>query len=213
MPQGRQVQGWRVPQYRFHEDGLIAHWWNLALEQRRFAYHQRRVTLRSYDQNAHLTQARAELPWLADLPAQSAQQVFRHLDRAYDNWWNPEHPAQAPEFKKRSARLTVPFPGQAITVQRLNRRRARVRLPKIGRVRFRWSRAAGQVRNATVTVDGSGTWHISFGVHTGAASAPPNGLPSCGVDFGVAAPRTSPMSPAAGQAGASPAGPPGRRVA
>ena len=160
--------------------------WNLALEQRRFAYHQRRVTLRSYDQNAHLTQARAELPWLADLPAQSAQQVFRHLDRAYDNWWNPEHPAQAPEFKKRSARLTVPFPGQAITVQRLNRRRARVRLPKIGWLRFRWSRAAGQVRNATVTVDGSGTWHISFGVHTGAASAPPNGLPGCGVDFGVA---------------------------
>ena len=60
--------------------------WNLALEQRRFAYRQRGVRLRAYDQCAHLTQARAELPWLADLPAQSAQQVLRHLDRAYDNW-------------------------------------------------------------------------------------------------------------------------------
>jgi putative transposase len=160
--------------------------WNLALEQRRFAYTQRGVTLRAYDQCAHLTQARADLPWLADLPAQSAQQVLGHLDRAYDNWWNPEHPARAPERKKRSARLSVPFPGQAVAVQRLNRKWGQVHLPKIGWVRFRWSRAPGRVRNATVTVDGSGTWHVSFGVHVGAGSAPPNGLPGCGVDFGVA---------------------------
>ena len=160
--------------------------WNLALEQRRFAYTQRRVTLRAYDQCPHLTLARAELPWLANLPAQSAQQVLHHLDRAYDNWWNPQHPAQAPQLKKRSSRLAVPFPGQAIAVQRLNRKWGQVRLPKIGWIRFRWSRALGQVCNATVTVDGSGTWHVSFGVHTGAKPAPPNGLRGCGVDFGVA---------------------------
>jgi len=160
--------------------------WNVALEQRRFAYQQRGVRLRAYDQGAYLTQARADLPWLADLPAQSAQQVLGHLDRAYDNWWNPEHPAQAPELKKRSARLSVPFPGQAVSLQRLNRKWGHVRLPKIGWVRFRWSRAPGEVRNATVTVDGSGTWQISFGVHAGAEPAPPNKLPGCGVDFGVA---------------------------
>jgi len=34
--------------------------------------------------------------WMADLPAQSAQQVLRHLDAAYDNWWNPDHPAGPP---------------------------------------------------------------------------------------------------------------------
>ena len=72
--------------------------WNLALEQRRFAWRQRARTVRSAEQCRHLTDARADLPWLADLPAQSAQQVLRQLDRADDNWWNPEHPAQAPTF-------------------------------------------------------------------------------------------------------------------
>jgi putative transposase len=104
------------------------------------------VTLRANEQCVQLTQARAELPWLTDLPAQSAQQILRQL----------------------------------------NRRSAQVRLPKIGWVRFRLScPLGGVVRNATVTRDGLG-WHISFGVATGARPAAPNGLPGCGVDFGVA---------------------------
>jgi len=60
--------------------------WNVALAQRQFAWTQRSVTLRAVGQNRQLTEARAELPWLADLPAQSAQQVLRNLDAAYDNF-------------------------------------------------------------------------------------------------------------------------------
>ena len=56
-----------------------------ALEQRRFAWRQRGRTIWSAEQR-HLTEARADLPWLADLPAQSAQQILRQLDRAYNNW-------------------------------------------------------------------------------------------------------------------------------
>jgi len=157
-----------------------------ALEQRQFAWSQRRHTLRAMEQCRHLTQARAELPWMADLPAQAAQQVLRHLDAAYDNWWNPDHPAGAPTRRKRSARVSVPFPGQAVQVRKLSRRWAEVRLPKLGWVRFRLSRAlGGVVRNATVSRDGLG-WHVSFGVATGEKTAAPNGRPGCGVDFGVA---------------------------
>jgi putative transposase len=131
-------------------------------------------------------QARGELPWLTDLPAQSAQQVLRQLDRAYDNWWNPQHPADAPTFKKRSNRLAVPFPGQAVKVRKLNHKWAQMRLPKVGWMRFRRSRPlGGVVRNATVSRDGLG-WHVSFGVAAGTEPAAPNGLPGCGVDFGVA---------------------------
>ncbi len=143
--------------------------------------------MRASEQCAHLTQARADLPWLADLPAQSAQQVLRHLDRAYDNWWNPQHPAGAPERKKRRASLCIPFPGQAVEVRALSRRWGAVRLPKLGWLRFRMSRPfGGELRNATVTVNGAGEWHLSFGVASGRKPAPPNGLPGCGVDFGVA---------------------------
>ena len=160
--------------------------WNLALEQRRFIWRQRARTVRSAEQCRHLTDARADLPWMADLPAQSAQQVLRQLDRAYDNWWNPEHPAQAPTFRKRSGGLSVPFPGQAVRVRKCSRRWAAVRLPKLGWVRFRLSRPlGGTVRNATITEDALG-WHISFGVATTTKPASPNRLPGCGVDFGVA---------------------------
>jgi putative transposase len=70
--------------------------WNVALEQRRFAWSQCRHPMRAVEQCAHLTQARAEMGWMAELPAQSGQQVLRHLDAGYDNWWNPEHPAGPP---------------------------------------------------------------------------------------------------------------------
>ena len=160
--------------------------WNLAVEQRQYLYRHRGVTLRANTQSFELTLARGELPWLADLPAQSAQQVLRQLDRAYDNWWDPRHPAGPPTFKKRHSRLAIPFPGQAVKVRKLNRKWGQVWLPKVGWVRFRLSRPlGGVVRNATISRDGLG-WHISFGVATGARPTRPNGLPGCGVDFGVA---------------------------
>jgi putative transposase len=160
--------------------------WNVALEQRRFAWEQRRHTIRATEQCAHLTQARTDLGWMADLPAQCGQQILRRMDQAYENWWNPGHSAGAPERKKRGTRMSVPFPGQAVRVTRLNRKWGVVRLPKLGDVRFRWSRAPGEIRNATVTLDGTGSWHVSFGVLAGATPSPANGLPGCGVDFGVA---------------------------
>jgi putative transposase len=160
--------------------------WNVALAQRQFLYAQRGIRLRAAGQCRQLTEARAELDWLANLPAQSAQQVLAHLDRAYDNWWDPKHPAGPPKFKKRRNELSVPFPGQAVAVRKLNSRWAEVRLPKLGRVPFRLSRPlGGVVRNATVSCDALG-WHVAFGVATGARPVPPNGLPGCGVDFGVA---------------------------
>jgi putative transposase len=160
--------------------------WNVAQAQRQFVYTQRGTNLRAAGQCRHLTQARAELDWLAGLPAQSAQQVLAHLDRAYDNWWDPEHPSGPPRFKKRRDGLSVPFPGQAVAVRKLNNRWAEVRLPKLGWVQFRLSRpVGGVVRNATVSRDALG-WHVAFGVATGARSVVPNGLPGCGVDFGVA---------------------------
>jgi putative transposase len=160
--------------------------WNVALAQRQFVYAQRGTRLRAAGQCRHLTQARAELDWLADLPAQSAQQILALLDRAYDNWWDPEHPTGPPRFKKRRDELSVPFPGQAVAVRKLNNRWAKVRLPKLGWVQFRLSRpVGGVVRNATVSRDALG-WHVAFGVATGARPVVPNGLPGCGVDFGVA---------------------------
>ncbi|MFD3932026.1 RNA-guided endonuclease InsQ/TnpB family protein [Streptomyces sp. NPDC058614] len=185
-------------QYRLYptpgQEEVLAAWghstralWNLALEQRRYVYKQRGVTLRAFEQGQYLTAARAEIGWLAELPATAGQQVLRHLDLAYDNFFNPSHPAGYPQFKKRGHRLKVSFPGQKVTMRKLSRHWAEVRLPKVGWVRFRLSRSlGGTLRNATISKNGTG-WHVSFGVATGIKPVPRMDKPGCGVDFGVAA--------------------------
>ena len=71
-------------------------------------------------------------------------------------------------------------------VTRINRRWGSAQLPKIGWVRFRWSRDIGdQVRNATVLRDG-GHWYVSFCVEDGRVAAQPSGKPAVGMDRGVA---------------------------
>ena len=161
--------------------------WNVALEQREFLWSQRRITHNAIDQSVELTAIRAELDWVRDLPAQCGQQVLRHLDQAFKNFWNPRLPAGHPTRKRKHDKLTVAFPGQAVQVRRLSRRWAVVRLPKIGEVRFRWSRdLGGTVRNATVSQDGLG-WHVGFGVAAGVRPAGRHDRPgtAVGLDRGV----------------------------
>ncbi len=91
----------------------------------------------------------------------------------------------------RSARLWQPsfrFPeGSKIQVERLNRRWGRVKLPKFGWVRFRWTKAlGGAIRSATVSRDGQ-HWYISFLVETGVCTPEQHARPNTavGVDRGV----------------------------
>ena len=69
------------------------------------------------------------------------------------------------------------FPeGGKIAVERLNRRWARAKLPKLGWVRFRVTRPlGGKVKNATVSRDGK-HWYISFLVEDGLIT--PGGMPA-----------------------------------
>lgn len=160
--------------------------YNVALEQREIVYHQRGYTLRAVEQCQHLTQARGEIDWIRELPAQCGQQVLRNLDAAYDNWWNTHSRNEAPDWHKRGRGLSVPFPGQAVVVRKPSAKWGQVRIPKLGWIKFRMSRPLDRiVRNATVSKDGLG-WHIAFGVHVERPAVAPNGLPSVGVDFGIA---------------------------
>ncbi len=159
---------------------------NIALEQRIIAWRYMRTTVRSYGQTHDLTELRQEYDWVRDLPAQAAQAALADVDSAYQNFWNPAHPAGFPTFEKRSGTLRFFLPGQALEVRRLNRHWGEVRLPKLGWQRFRMSRAlGGSVANATFTKK-AGVWRVSFGVRVERPSVAWNGKPGCGVDFGVA---------------------------
>ncbi|MEV0603429.1 transposase [Streptomyces sp. NPDC050315] len=129
---GRRYRLYPTPQ----QEQILTGWghtvravWNMALAQRVYIWEQRRYTMRAVEQCKELTRARGELPWLAELPAQAAQQVLRQLDRAYDNFWDPGHPAGFPVYKKRSSRLSISLPGQAVAVRKVNRKWPRCGCP------------------------------------------------------------------------------------
>jgi len=160
--------------------------WNVALEQRRAAWSLRHRHIAVATQCAELPALKCAEPRLADAPAHALIQTLRDLDYACRQYgvlrvnWRSRRRWQ-PSFR-------IPEPRALGEVRRLSRRWGEVRLPKLGRVRFRWTRPiGGALRHATVKRDGD-SWFISFCVDDGRVEAVPNGLPPVGIDRGVVVP-------------------------
>ncbi|MFX0580899.1 RNA-guided endonuclease InsQ/TnpB family protein [Nocardia nepalensis] len=158
--------------------------WNTGLEQRR-EYRRRGAWINYAAQAGELVEAKREHPWLKDAPSHVLQQTLMDLDRAcrergtFRVRWRSGR-GWSPSFR-------FPDPKQ-IVVERLNRRSGRVRLPKFGWVRLRWSRAlGGTIRSATVKRDGQ-HWYVTFLVEDGCATPGQHAHPDAvvGVDRGVA---------------------------
>src|SRR5438309_4437744 len=153
--------------------------WNLARDQRRWFPGR---SIGRVSQCLELTELRREVEWLADLPAQTGQQVLADLDLAWQRCWAGL--GGAPALKRRRDPMGLRFP-QGVEVRRLNRRCGVVKLPKLGEVRFRWTRELpGALRHATVSGSGE-RWEVSFCLEVEAAPVAPNEQPPVGVDRGV----------------------------
>jgi len=61
--------------------------YNLALEQRIYAYRQRKVSLSFYDQQNQLPELKKEFPEYNQVPSQSLQDVCQRVDRAFKNFF------------------------------------------------------------------------------------------------------------------------------
>ncbi|MFB7328037.1 RNA-guided endonuclease InsQ/TnpB family protein, partial [Streptomyces sp. NPDC056190] len=132
--------------------------WNTALEQRR-EYRRRGAWMNYVPQCAELADAKREHPWLKAAPSHALQQTLKDLDRAcrdhgtFTVRWRSKA-RWSPSFRFPDARQ--------FSVERLGRTWGRGKLPKLGRVRFRWSRPlGGELRSATVSRKG-GRWFVSF---------------------------------------------------
>ncbi|HEU4361753.1 MAG TPA: transposase [Mycobacterium sp.] len=160
--------------------------WNTGLEQRR-AYRRRGAWMNYGPQAKELAEAKVEHDWLAEVPGHCLQQTLMDLDKACRTHGTFR-------VRWRSSRRWVPsfrFPeGSKMAVEKLNRRHARVKLPKLGWVKFRLSRSlAGEaIRSATLGRDGR-HWFISFLVDDGLRAATGHANPgsAVGVDRGVVA--------------------------
>ncbi|MEQ4716886.1 hypothetical protein [Nonomuraea sp. B19D2] len=124
--------------------------WNLLHEF--FTFRQGRfASLAACDEA--IREARKEIDWLRDLPAQAAQAVLKTYRQAWANFFNPGHPAGRPTFKSRvRSRMAVDVPqGRDLNITRINRRWGAVNIPKLGQVRFRWTKDLPGSRRADRT--------------------------------------------------------------
>ena len=200
-----------MSRYRLHptpaqEEALLGHCafaryvWNLAVEQRSW-WQPGRPAPGFATQCRQLSEARAAFPWLAAGSVIVQQQALRDFHAAYASWfaaqaeWRtrtiklpPEERSAAPSppgWRKRDVnegfRVVAVGPGD---VRRLNRRWGEVLVPKLGWVRFRWSRPTPAAKSYRITRDRAGRWHVAFAAVPAAIPAPGNGE-VVGVDRGV----------------------------
>jgi len=97
-----------------------------------------------------------EMYWLNDAPSQSLQQTLKQFERAMRDCFDKNQPnKRMPRFKRKGEKDSFVFP-QGFTVEG-----NRIKLPKLGWVKFRKSRdLEGKARSVTVTRNGK-HWDIS----------------------------------------------------
>ncbi|MBD3143153.1 RNA-guided endonuclease InsQ/TnpB family protein [Microbispora bryophytorum] len=131
---------------------------------------------------------RPERAWLSEVSAVVLQQTLRDLDTAYRNFFDGlkgKRPRMgAPRFKsKRDNRQAVRFTANArwsITPG------GKLRLPKIGEVKVRWSRELPSTPSTvTVVKDAGGRYFASFVVETDGSEVLPGTTPEVGIDLGL----------------------------
>jgi putative transposase len=158
-------------------------WWQMMPKDKR--------TLAAAD--AAIREARTDLDFLAELPAQAAQAVLKTYFRAWVNCW--EGRADEPDFKARfRSAMSVDIPqGRDLNIVRVHRRWGMVNIPKVGRVRFRWTKDLpvgkrsdkdNRITGARLVKDALG-WHIAFRVQTLERAPGPHQGPETGIDAGV----------------------------
>ncbi|WP_328781858.1 transposase [Streptomyces canus] len=165
---------------------LLHAWWRMMPKEER--------TLANAD--AAIRQARQDIDFLAVLPAQAAQAVLKTYFQAWKNCW--EGRANAPDFKGRFRTvMSVDIPqGRDLNITRVHRRWGMATIPKVGRVRFRWTKdlpvgkragVENRITGARLIKDVLG-WHIAFRVQTLEAEPDPHQGPDVGIDVGVTVP-------------------------
>jgi putative transposase len=131
----------------------------------------------------HLTAWRNSLdtPWLKDAPVHTSQCALKDLDGAFGNFFAKR--ADFPRFKRKGMSDSFRYPDpKQITLDGGN---GRIKLPKLGWLRYRNSRVVlGEVRSATVSLR-AGKWFISILTKREVVEPIPRG-PAVGIDVGVA---------------------------
>ena len=112
------------------------------------------------------------------------QQALRDFAQAMTNYFAGTHrkPTWRKAGRNEGFRIVAVRPGH---IRRLSRRTGEVRVPKVGWVRFRWSRPVPPAKSYRVTRGRAGRWHIAFAAIPQPIPGPGTGK-VVGIDRGVA---------------------------
>jgi putative transposase len=160
--------------------------WNLAVEQHAWWRPGRGSAPGYLEQSRQLTAARADNPWLAEGSHTVQQQALRDFARAMAGFFAGTHgrPSWRKAGRDEGFRVTGQR-GRDWHVSRLSRNWGQVRVPKVGWVRFRWSRdVPADARSFRVTRDRAGRWHVAFAAIPDPVQGPGTGE-AVGIDRGV----------------------------
>jgi transposase len=155
--------------------------WNLAVEQH-LHWKPGRATAPGYsEQSRQLTEARKENEWLREGSQNVQQQALRDFWQAKQRFFKSGfgHPAWRKKYSDEGFRIT-----DKCDIERLNRRWARVWVPKVGWVRFVLSRPDLPTAKSYRVSYRNGQWHVAFAVKPDPLPGPGTGE-AIGIDRGV----------------------------
>lgn len=154
--------------------------WNLALEQTNLYSVQRGPAPNNAERGRQLAEARQH-SWLGEGSSTVQQQALRDFDQAMKNWWGGTH--GRPTWRTRQSHNS--FRVRDVKVRKVNARWGAIFVPKIGYVGFRLSRPMpDDFGMATISVDHSGRWHVSFTAPQPDFVRSPTGA-EVGLDLGI----------------------------
>lgn len=159
--------------------------WNLAVEQQSWWRSGRAGAPGFVVQCRQLTAARAEFGWLRAGSVKVQQQALRDFWQAMARFFSGTNgrPTWRKAGRDEGFRIVDVSPDH---LRRLSRNVGEVWVPKVGWVRFRWSRVVPlSAKSYRVNQDTAGRWHVAFAVIPDPIPGPGNGA-VVGVDRGVA---------------------------
>jgi putative transposase len=122
-----------------------------------------------------------ETPWLKDAPCHPLQHALKDLERAYKNFFAKR--ADFPRFKRKGSGESFRYPDAKQFV--IDQANSRIKLPKLGWVRYRNSRdVLGQAKNITISQSG-GKWYASIQTEREVPQSVPTATKAIGIDVGI----------------------------
>lgn len=159
--------------------------YNAALEQRNFAWSQRRVSVGYQDQSAELPELRASDGWFRKTNHSSCQATLRRLDKAFQRFFERvkrgEKPGH-PRFKGRDRFDSVEFPAYGDGIKLID---GKLRVQHVGAIKVKLHRhVKGRIKTVTLKREAD-KWHVVFSCEVEPTKATTRSTPEVGIDVGL----------------------------